>query len=333
MLLDAAERALQRGRPPVWAGTHGAAGPCRPQQTADAAAAVTQSSASADDAAITITAAPVVAGECACAAERPAALRSQPAAAATGHAVAAAPLAVMTLESASSAPSWRGRCHDIAHAAATCQARSATEAELCAAHGAEALESVQTDPVRTQVVSLMRQSAFAASLPDIRAVIAAAAAGAACGAASATPSVTAARAPCGGGAIAQPWAAHAVAGASLQHTASASGLGLDPYTGFVNARGQDARTGAACCLRSLSDAAASLGPVPPQQVAWGTTRVILLGTGSSESSKYRGPSGILLQVRVPLSRFGSYRPLRPTCMRFKARSVSPRTGRYASDQT
>lgn len=48
-------------------------------------------------------------------------------------------------------------------------------------------------------------------------------------------------------------------------------------------------------------AAAALGPIPTG-VDWSQTRLLFLGTGSSEPSKYRGPSAMWLQVSVAVQR-------------------------------
>jgi hypothetical protein len=47
------------------------------------------------------------------------------------------------------------------------------------------------------------------------------------------------------------------------------------------------------CMRQALNA---LGPVP-RGGDWSATRLLFLGTGSSEPSKYRGPSALWLQVR------------------------------------
>jgi hypothetical protein len=50
--------------------------------------------------------------------------------------------------------------------------------------------------------------------------------------------------------------------------------------------------------QSAQQAVAVLGPCPAAVPYWSNTAVTFLGTGSSEPSKYRGPSALLLEVRA-----------------------------------
>lgn len=247
-----------------------------------------------------------------CAADRSAVVKSQPL---NQHdVVAAGSLAIVhvPLGSEHSAGSIEGPWYRLPAVTASASQVVCSERERLQRHSEGLAASVHVDVAAAQVFALSQHTAFAACLPALRQrlePLLSQQATAQCGAVpiSMSQPVAPQRAASSNGmsphVAAQCAAPHATPAQPLQllpgppprHANGA--VSSEPGVNVAQAFQQRCETMWATVAPpdSTPQLARVLGPAPNVE-AWGNTSVLFLGTGSAEPSKYRGSTGILLQV-------------------------------------